>query len=148
MIKDNIISSRPEFISTCVVVRNDNCNNLSHCKYLSPLPRGLKRRSATARLLRLWIRIPPGAWMIFCCVCCVFSGRGLCDEHITRPEEFYRLWWVVECDLESSWMRRPGPALGRSATKKKKKSGTVNSIQKRPTTNHPLCPHFLHCSVF
>jgi len=29
----------------------------------------------------------------------VFSGRGLCDELITRPEESYRLWCVVVCDL-------------------------------------------------
>jgi len=27
-------------------------------------------------------------------------GRGLCDELITRPEETYRLWCVVVCDLE------------------------------------------------
>jgi hypothetical protein len=29
----------------------------------------------------------------------VLSGRGLCDELITRPEESYRLWCVVVCDL-------------------------------------------------
>jgi len=28
------------------------------------------------------------------------SGRGLCDELITRPAESYRLWCVVVCDLE------------------------------------------------
>ena len=39
---------------------------------------------------------------------------------ITRPEESYRPWCVVVCDLETSRMRRPWPALGRSATKKKK----------------------------
>jgi hypothetical protein len=33
--------------------------------------------------------------MSFCCVCCVLSGRGLCDELITRPEYSYRLWRVV-----------------------------------------------------
>jgi len=32
----------------------------------------------------------------------VLSGRGLCDELITRPEESYRLWCVVVCDLETS----------------------------------------------
>jgi hypothetical protein len=32
----------------------------------------------------------------------VLSGRGLCDELITRPEESYRLWYVVLCDLETS----------------------------------------------
>jgi hypothetical protein len=35
------------------------------------------------------------------CECCVLSGRGLCDELITRPEESYRLWHVVVCDLEN-----------------------------------------------
>jgi len=42
----------------------------------------------------------------------VLSGKGLCDELITRPEEFYRLWCVVVCDLETSWMRRPWPTAG------------------------------------
>jgi len=46
------------------------------------------------------------------------SGGGLCDELITRPEESYRLWCVVVCDLETSRMRRPWPVLVRSATKK------------------------------
>jgi hypothetical protein len=39
--------------------------------------------------------------MFFCCECCVFSDRGLCDELITRPEESYRLCRVVVCDLEN-----------------------------------------------
>jgi len=30
------------------------------------------------------------------------SGRGLCDELITRPEESYRLCCVVVCNLETS----------------------------------------------
>ena len=66
---------------------------VDHTKKLSrsQWPRGLRRRSAAARLLRLWVRIPPGAWMFTCCECCVLSGRGLCDELITRPEESYRL---------------------------------------------------------
>jgi len=62
--------------------------------------------------------------MFVCCECCVLSGRVLCDELITRPEESYRLCCVVVCDLETSKMRRPWPALGRSATAKKKKNRT------------------------
>jgi len=50
--------------------------------------------------------------MSVCCECCVLSGRSLCDELITRPEESYRLWCVVVCDLENSWMRRPWPTGG------------------------------------
>jgi len=34
------------------------------------------------------------------------SGRGLCDELITRPEESYRLCCVV-CDLETSRIGAP-----------------------------------------
>ena len=36
-----------------------------------------------------------------CRECRVLSGRGLCDELITRPEESYLLWCVVVCDLEN-----------------------------------------------
>jgi len=36
----------------------------------------------------------------------VLSGRGLCDELITRPEESYRLCCVV-CDLETSRIGAP-----------------------------------------
>ena len=82
----------------------------------SQWPRGLRHRSAAAHLLRSWVRIPPGAWMFVCCECYVLSGRGLCDKLITRPEESYRLWCVVVCDLENSRMRKPWPELGRSAT--------------------------------
>jgi len=67
----------------------------------SQWPRGLGRRSAAARLLRSWVRIPSETWMSVCCECCVLSGRGLWDELITRPEESYRLWCVVVCDPEN-----------------------------------------------
>ena len=46
------------------------------------------------------------------CECSVLSGRGLCNEPIPRPEEFYRVWCVIMCDLETSEMRRSWPALG------------------------------------
>jgi len=51
-------------------------------------------------------------------VCCVLSGRGLCDEVNTHPEKSYRLWCVVVCDLEISLMRSPWLALGCSTNKK------------------------------
>ena len=75
-------------------------------------PCGLRRRSSADRLLRLWVRIPPGAWMFSCCECCVLSGRGLCDELITHPEESYRLCCIVVCDQETSKTRRLKPATG------------------------------------
>ena len=81
-------------------------------------PPGLRRMSAGFRLLRLWVRIPPGAWMFVCCECFMLSGRGLCDELITRPEESYRMWCVVVRDIESSWMRWPRPTWGCRAKNK------------------------------
>ena len=48
-----------------------------------------------------------GVWIFVCCECRVLSGRGLCDELITRPEESYRLRCVVVCDLETSRICTP-----------------------------------------
>ena len=59
------------------------------------------------RLLRSWVRIPPGAWIFVCCECRVLSGRGLCDELITRPEESYQLCCVIVYDLETSRIGAP-----------------------------------------
>jgi hypothetical protein len=77
-------------------------DNFTLCR--SHWPRSLRRRSAAARLLRSWVRIPPWALMSVCCECCALSGRGLCDELITRPEESYRLWYVAVFDIETSSM--------------------------------------------
>ena len=60
-----------------------------------------------ARLLRSWVRFPQGAWIFVCCECRVLSGRGLCDQLVTRPEESYRLCCVVVCDLETSRIGAP-----------------------------------------
>jgi hypothetical protein len=64
-------------------------------------------RPVAAHLLRSWVQIPPGAWIFVCCDCRVLSGRGLCDELITRPKESYRLCCVVVCDLETSRIGAP-----------------------------------------
>ena len=64
-------------------------------------------RPQAAHLLRSGVRIPPRAWIFVCCECRVLSGRGLCDELITRPEESYRLCCVVVCDLETSRIGAP-----------------------------------------
>ena len=81
-------------------------------KCLSDWPPGLRRVSAAACLLGLWVRISPGAWIFVCCECCVLSGRGVCDGLIIHPEESYRLWRVVVCDQETSKTRRLKPATG------------------------------------
>jgi len=76
-----------------------NCNNII---FPSQWPHVLRSRSAAARLLGLWVRIPPRAWKFVSCESCVLSRRGLCVGLITRPEESYRLWCVVLCDLETT----------------------------------------------
>ena len=35
----------------------------------------------------------------------MLSGRGLCEELITRLEESFRLWRVVVCDLEKNFVK-------------------------------------------
>jgi len=92
----------------------------------SQWPRSLRRRSAAARLLRLFVRIPPGTGMSVSYECCVLSGRGLCDGLITRPEESYRLWSVFVCHLETSIMRRPWPTGGLSRPKRTNCVGLPN----------------------
>src|SRR5215475_3155169 len=84
----------------------------NHNRQISMPPVGFEptisagERPVATCLLRSWVQIPPGAWIFVCCECRVLSGRGLCDELITRPEESCRLCCVVVCDLETS---RIGP---------------------------------------
>jgi len=64
--------------------------------------------------------------MFVCCKCCVLSGRGLCDELITRPEESYRLWCVVVCDLENL---KNEEALTRIGSQRHKKKNKISSLR-------------------
>jgi hypothetical protein len=59
----------------------------------------------------------------------VLSGRGLCDELITRPEESYRLWCVVVCDLENLKNEEAMTRVG--SQRHKKKIGTITICFKR-----------------
>ena len=72
------------------------------------------RSSADCRFETCW-----KGWIFVGCDCCVLSS-SLCDELITHPEESYRLWCVVVCDLEATRMRRPWPTGGCCATGEKK----------------------------
>ena len=103
----------------------------------SQWPRGLRRSSTAARLLRSWVRIPPGAWMFVCCECCVLSGRGLYDELITHPKESYRLWCVVVCDLDTTknprqWGGSQGPLGGYRAKRERKKALCICCLRYLP----------------
>jgi hypothetical protein len=84
-----------------------------HCRAKSQWPRDLRRGSAAACLLRLWVRIAPRAWMSVCCDCCVVSGRGFCVGLITSTEKSYRVCVCVsKCDHEALKMRRLFPTGG------------------------------------
>jgi len=47
------------------------------------------------------VGLNPTGGMDISLLCCLLSGGGLCDGLITPPEESYRLWSVVVCDLET-----------------------------------------------
>jgi len=98
-------------------------------------PRALRRRSAAARLLRSWVRIPPGAWMFVYCEFCVLWGRGLYDELITRPEESYRLWCVIVCDLENLVNEE---AMTRVGSQRHRKNNQFFPVKMRSAST-PLC---------
>jgi hypothetical protein len=59
-----------------------------------PLAAPSKVGVVPARLLGLWVRIPPGAWVSVSRECYVLSCRGIYDGPITRPEESCRLWCI------------------------------------------------------
>ena len=61
--------------------------------YLQPVPVSAPSKAQVCGRspARLSVRILLEAWTFVCCECCVLSGRGLCDELITRTEESYRL---------------------------------------------------------
>ena len=69
--------------------------------------------------------------MFVSCEYCVLSGTGLCDGLIARREECYRLCCVIECDLETSELRRLRLVKDCNTRKKKNSSsssdGGVNS---------------------
>ena len=67
----------------------------------------------------------PTGGMDVCCECCVLSGRGLCDELITRPEESYRLWCVVVCDLENLKNEKAMTRVGSQRHRNKKSAAHI-----------------------
>jgi hypothetical protein len=95
-------------------------------KNWSRQPRGLSRGSVAARLLGLWFRIPPGAWMsVSCVVCCQVEVSASGWSLVQRR--------TIECpfsmrDCEASTMRRPRPTRGRRA---RKKNVMTNSTKRR-----------------
>jgi hypothetical protein len=86
-------------------------NSISHWNFAigkrcrSQGPRGLRSGSGAARLLGLWVRMPPGAWMSISCEWCVLSSRDICVWPITCPEESHRVCcaWVWSWILDNEF---------------------------------------------
>jgi hypothetical protein len=72
------------------------------------------------------------------------SGKGLCDELITRPEESYRLCCVVVCDLETSRIAAPYiydiSHLRVNLVQHQLDSPYLDDIQQESTLNPAWCP--------
>ena len=122
----NILCSGTFFLSsTKPDVRN--CSTILYITLLhrrSQWPRGLRCGSDAARLLRLWVRIPPGTLMFVCCECCVLSGRGL---SLRRADHSSRGVLTVVC--RCGWSRNlvneePWPTGGCRAESKQTNSST------------------------
>ena len=60
----------------------------------------------------------------------MLSGRGLCDELITRPEESYRVWCVVVYDLENIKNEEAMTRVGSQRHRKKKCRKVINWYKK------------------
>jgi hypothetical protein len=84
----------------------------------SQWPRGLRRRFAAARLLRLWVRIPPGhgCLSVVCVVCCQVEVCATGWSLVQRSP--------TECGASLCVIKKPrewgghGPLGGRRAIKK------------------------------
>jgi hypothetical protein len=74
---------------------------------------------------------------LVCCECSVLSGRGLCDELITHPEESYRMWCVVVCDLGHGLLKNEEAMTRVGSQRNRKKKCTYIHPHWQP--RHPLC---------
>jgi len=77
--------------------------------YETPVPVAA-RKSAAARLLRLWVRIPPGPWTFVCCECCVY-----CQLEVSATSWSLIQRILTDCDPSLCVIYKPrewgGPGL-------------------------------------
>jgi hypothetical protein len=109
---ENFISAVSSLPSLCIIVVQFShlCKSLctTICYTVSTMcrsqwPRGLRRRSAAARLLGLRVRIPPGHGYLSFVSVGMLSGRGVCVGLVTRPQGPYWLWcvWLWSWSLDN-----------------------------------------------
>ena len=90
------LKSRTYFYYTVITVSHSTIKLFtSQCR--SQWPRGLRRRSAAARLLRSWVRTPPGAWMLKSVYSAVRTGslnKAVCALSLTVSPLTWKIWWA------------------------------------------------------
>jgi len=76
----------------------------------SQWPRSLRRGSAVALVLGLWVRIQRGAWisLFLSSESCLFSGRGFCASGCSLVQKSPTESGMSECDRKSVSVRGPG----------------------------------------
>ena len=101
----------------------------------SQWPRGLKRGSAAARLLRLWVLNLPRSWKFVWCECCVEVSASDWSVVQRSPTDC----GVPECDHETSMKWRPWPTGGCCVVVLSKLNSRPNV--RWPDTCLPCCQH-------
>jgi hypothetical protein len=101
--------------SKCTATFRTHCitDNTVNRNCLSQWPRGLRHRSVAARLLRLWVRIPPGPLKTLCSECCVLSGRVMIYMYIYNING-WAIWSGPSPQLQllsPSFLRSPNCSL-------------------------------------
>jgi len=92
--------------------------------------------------------------MFVFCDCFVLSGRDLCNELITRPEESYRLWCVVVGDLENLKNEEAVTYFGSQRHRKKNTYSIIlNRLDDKNASTRRSCIYctsccFLYSTVF
>ena len=77
------------FLHTCPLIRI-----ALPCAWPIPVAARSKTWVCGRSLARIAGSNTAGSMEVFCCECCVLSGRGFCVRLITRPEDSYRMWCV------------------------------------------------------
>ena len=117
------------YVNILLFIRHDAGQNIEpKRKCRSQWPRGLRRRSAAARLMGLWVRIPPRTWMfVVSVVCCQVEVSATSWSLVQRsPTECS----VSEYDRGTSQRTLKSLVLLRHKKKKKWRDIKANSVRR------------------
>ena len=106
--EDILIWRRRLCIALCGDIVLEEALDLSSDRILNEWmnPKCIARSFADPGLLRMRVRIPPGAWLFVSCVCCVVRVAATSTDRSLAPRSPTECG-VFVCDLETSLIRRP-----------------------------------------